>query len=269
MNRSIWRFVQDFKNVEIVKKLGDNDVSYQNVFICKIKGDQKHYVCKIIKRALNPLEFVVPVLMQHNPHFLKLYSFAYNKRGEAAMIFNYIPDGDLYNLINRKNYHFDEATCQKIILSLVNAIHDLHKRQIVHNDIKLENLLYDTKRKRLHICDYGLTQNIGTPCVYDGTTLYYCPEKIAKQPYACLFDWWAIGVVSYEILSSQFPYNTDDYTNEVEPHEMLPLIAQPLPPIENITPIAMDFVTKMLSFDINLRLNSYDKIIKHPFLNNL
>lgn len=267
--------MQELRNTQILEHLNHNDEdSYENVYICKKKGDPKKYVCKVVKEAtFNPYEFVVPILMENNPHFVKMHNFVYNKRGGMFFLMDYVADGDLFDLVKKDGNHFrlDEPLCRRIIFNLVNALHDLHQKRLIHNDVKLENLLFDRKKKkRLYVCDYGLVRVIGTPSVYDGTTVYFSPEKITKQPYNPSFDWWAVGVVAYEILSATYPFDIDEDSeeamNDIEPQDMLLLYSKPLKLIENVSETAMDFVTKMVAFDISNRLSTFDEIIKHPFL---
>ncbi|QOD39966.1 pk-1 [Matsumuraeses phaseoli granulovirus] len=273
-SKSISRVVQDLKNTQVVDKLSDNDEgSYENVYICKKKGDNKRYVCKSINYAsFNPLEFVVPILMRDNPHFMQLHNFVYSDKGDAFIIMDHVADGDLFDLVKRdsEKYFLNEFVCRKILFNLVNALHNLHEKQLIHNDIKLENLLFDRKKKRLFVCDYGLVRAINTPSIYDGTTVYFSPEKITKQPCDPSFDWWAVGVVAYEILSTNYPFDIDEDNEEelngIQPEDMLPLYSKPLEKIKNVSSKAMDFVTKMLTLDINNRLSTYDEIIKHPFM---
>ncbi|APO13887.1 protein kinase 1 [Plodia interpunctella granulovirus] len=270
-NKSILRSVQDLKNITIIKKLNDNDNTYENIHLCKKKGDQKIYVCKTVTRHhFNPYELVVPILMKNNPHYVKLHNFVYNeKTGESYHILDYIPDGDLFELVKSDFFEFDERSSRKLIFTLVNALNDLHKEGLIHNDVKLENLLYQRKRKRLYLCDYGLVRLIGTPGMHDGTSVYFSPEKIRKEPYNPSFDWWAVGVVAYEIMSGNYPFHDEETSEEIcdiEPLDLLPLLSKPLPDTEGISERAKSFLQQMLEFDINNRLNTYDKIIKHPFL---
>lgn len=273
-NKSIARVVADLKNTQILDNLGNNDdSSYDNVYLCRKKGDHKRYVCKVVKKSrFNPLEFGVALLMHNNPHFVKVHNFVYTSVGDAMFIMDYVAGGDLFDLVKKggANHRMDEITCRKIIFTLVNALHDLHLHKIIHNDVKLENVLYDRKKKRAYICDYGLAKAIGTPSCYDGTTVYYSPEKIAKQPHEVSFDWWAVGVITYEILSSNYPFAIDESSEEemynIEPTDMLPLYSKPLELIDNVTDKAMDFVIRMLSLDKSKRLCTYSDIIKHPFM---
>lgn len=284
-NKSISRTVQELKNTTLIGKLSNNDSSYENVYKCQKKGDIKNYVYKTINpKYFNPFEFVVPVLMKDNPHFVPMQNFIYNRNGDIYKIMDHVADGDLFELVKRTKKSFIEHECRKIIFTLVNALNDLHQHRLIHNDIKLENLLYNCTKKRLLLCDYGLVRMIDTPSMYDGTTVYFSPEKIQKQPYNPSFDWWAVGVVAYEMLSGgMYPYHKpdedtmqtddedgdeydDDEITDIEPEDLLPLLLQPLEIIPNVSKKAFDFVSKMLSIDLSKRLSTYDLIVKHPFL---
>lgn len=89
----------------------------------------------------------------------------------------------------------------------------MHKKNIVHRDIKPENILLeskDTKNTALKITDFGfakcydpseggLTETLGSP-------LYMAPEIIKKLPYDCSVDIWALGVLSFIMLSGKPPF---------------------------------------------------------------
>ncbi|AEB00291.1 pk-1 [Clostera anachoreta granulovirus] len=269
-NKSISRFVQNLRNVQILDGVGLDKQSYGNVYICKKKGDPKRYVCKTLRgRNVNPLELSVSLLMKDNPHFIKTHNYVFDG-GEVVMVMDYVPDGDMFDLMKRMDAKLDEDTCRRIVFALVNALHSLHEKHFIHNDVKLENLLYDCHKKRVYVCDYDLVRIIGTPSHHDGTTVYFSPEKIRRLPYEPSFDWWAVGVVTYELLSNKYPFDIDedceDELNSIEPQDMLSLYTKPLDVIEGVSREAMDFVVGMLKLDITDRLNTYDKIIKHPFL---
>ena len=89
----------------------------------------------------------------------------------------------------------------------------MHKKNIVHRDIKPENILMESKDPaniNLKITDFGfakcydpseggLTETLGSP-------LYMAPEIIKKLPYNCMVDLWALGVLSYIMLSGRPPF---------------------------------------------------------------
>jgi len=147
--------------------------------------------------------------------------------------------------------------------------------------MKLENLLYDRSKNKVYICDYGLSVNIGTPSSYDGTYEYFSPEKLKVELNQESFDWWAVGVVAYEILSRKYPYDelekrkkndqsssgsSSSSQDDFNPEELLKYQRSKLPTIKRVSPVANDFVQQMLCYDYTKRLHSYNSIMRHPFL---
>lgn len=276
-NKSIVRAVQNLQTLEVVGKLNSDDESYENINILKKKDSTQMYVQKVVaKRKFSFLEAHVHQIMRNNSHYITLHHMVYQP-DNIFLVMDFIKDGDLYDLVKNSKFRIDENKCRKLVLQLVNALNELHKHQIIHNDVKLENLLYSREKHKIYVCDYGLVHIIGTPSLYDGTSVYFSPEKIKEEPNQPSFDWWAVGIVTFEILSGRYPYKlnedeTKDFDtnsgdlNNVDPIELLPHLSRKLPKIKNASATANDFVQKMLCFDISKRLHSYNDIIRHPFL---
>jgi serine/threonine protein kinase len=267
-NKSITKAVQYLQTLEVVGKLNSDDDSYENIYLLKKKDGSQMYVQKCVhKRKFSHLEPYVHEIMKHNSHFITLHNVVCTPE-QVFLTMDFIKDGDLYDLIKNSNFRIDESKCRKLILQLVNALNELHKHQIVHNDVKLENLLYSREKHKIYVCDYGLVHIIGTPSLYDGTTVYFSPEKIKEEPNQPSFDWWAVGIVAYEILDGDYPYRDKDGgdMNDVDPLDLLTYQSRKLPKIKNASATANDFIQKMLCFDVSKRLHSYNDIIRHPFL---
>ncbi|AAG27304.1 PxORF6 peptide [Plutella xylostella granulovirus] len=270
-NKSISQCVEYLKNLEVVGKLNDGeDTSYENIYLIKKKDSNQVYVQKIVnKKIFTFLELYVHEIMKHNSHFVTLHNVVHLP-DTTFWTMDFIKDGDLFEIVKNDIYKITEKQCKKLMLQLVNAIHELHKHQIIHNDIKLENLLYNREKQKIYICDYGLVHIMNTPSTHDGTNVYFSPEKIKGEPYQAAFDWWAVGVVTYEILTGKYPYVVDgdeDNCNDIEPEELLKHLSKSIPKIRNVSPAANDFVQSMLRFDMSKRLCTYNDIIRHPFLN--
>lgn len=278
-NKSIALVQNYLNNLEIVRKLND-DNSYENIYLIKNKTDDKLYVQKIVaEKKVSFLELHVHYVMRDNPHYIKMYDVFYVPDC-MFWTMQYIPDGDLYNMIHYSTFKFEEKKARKLIFQLVNALNDLHAHRIIHNDMKLENLLYDRSKNKVYICDYGLSVNIDTPSSYDGTYEYFSPEKIKFELNQESFDWWAVGVVAYEILSRKYPYdelesrkknqvmqsNSSSSNDNFDPEELLKCQRKKLPKIKRVSPVANDFVQQMLCYDYTKRLHSYNSIMRHPFL---
>lgn len=289
-NKSIIVAQKYLSDVEIVGKLNESDEnSYENIYLIKNKKDKRLYVQKVVSDdKFSFFELHVHDIMRDNSHYIKLYDMIHVP-GCTFWTMEYIPDGDLFDLIKNSAFRIEETKARKLVFQLVNALNDLHTHRIIHNDVKLENLLYNRKKHKVYICDYGLSHNIDTPSSYDGTYVYFSPEKIKHEYNQVSFDWWAVGIVTYEILSRKYPYkifnqprevkhlslrkkssknsssSADDF-EDIEPEELLKYQRNKLRKIRRVSPVANDFVQQMLCFDYTKRLNSYNSIMRHPFL---
>lgn len=88
------------------------------------------------------------------------------------------------------------------------AIGYLHSKKIIHRDLKLENILVD-QYGYLKIIDYGLAKilkNNEEATSFCGTPEYIAPELVNKQAYDKNVDWWAVGVLIYEMLIGVTPF---------------------------------------------------------------
>lgn len=123
----------------------------------------------------------------------------------SYIYFKYYNIQDLLNfsILNNRNklelYFFNK----KIITQLLNVVYFLHKNNIVHRDIKIDNILYDEMRNKIYLCDYEYC----TDNIYDnhlvGTSCYSPPEiqnRTRNINYKKV-DIWCLGIVFFIILS--------------------------------------------------------------------
>ncbi|MFA6741306.1 MAG: serine/threonine-protein kinase [Arcobacteraceae bacterium] len=118
----------------------------------------------------------------------------------------YYPNGNLRNQI-RKDIPYD--TCIKMFLDLLNGLEILHTR-IIHRDLKPENILIDNDNNLL-ITDFGLAKFINEKTKTrsfkgGGTYPYMSPECWLMQENQIQMDIYSLGIIFYEILTSEFPF---------------------------------------------------------------
>ena len=119
------------------------------------------------------------------------------------MLFEYISGGELFSRL-RKDGRFANDVALFYATEILLAIQYLHKRDIVYRDLKPENLLID-KYGHIKITDFGFAKRIENNRTFTlcGTPEYLAPEIIkgSKVGYGKSVDWWAIGILIFEMLS--------------------------------------------------------------------
>ncbi|KAM9954477.1 hypothetical protein ACTFIR_012908 [Dictyostelium discoideum] len=113
----------------------------------------------------------------------------------------------------------EEHEAKNIIAQIVNGLEFIHSCGIIHRDLKLDNLIFD-KNGIIKIVDFGFSE-IGftgdngennnnkknkknKKCL--GTPFYMSPEVIKNSGYGKTVDWWALGIIIFEMLSGQPPF---------------------------------------------------------------
>lgn len=115
----------------------------------------------------------------------------------------------------------DEREVTIVAEQILRGVAYLHKRGICHRDLKMENILYESKKKdsTIRLIDFGLSHTydrIDQKQKYVGAAYTLSPEVLARQPYTEKSDVWSIGVIIWILIAGDFPFirNYDDLKNE-------------------------------------------------------
>ncbi|XP_063067074.1 citron rho-interacting kinase isoform X3 [Engraulis encrasicolus] len=150
---------------------------------------------------------------------------AFQDQDSVYLVMEYLPGGDLMGLMNRYEEQFDEAMAQFYLAELVQAIHTVHLMGYVHRDVKPENVLID-RTGHIKLADFGsaarLTTNktVGSAKLPPGTQDFLSPEVLAtlsggQASYGVECDWWALGVIAYEMIYMKSPFTDGTATKTI------------------------------------------------------
>ena len=159
-------------------------------------------------RTWKRIELEIKLMAQcHHPNIVRMFeSVILPKRIHIVM--EYISGTNLSDLVKTKG-KVSERYAQSIFEQIVCAVSYLHKRNIVHRDIKLENILYD-ELETIKIVDFGFSvvcEERRRLHLFCGTPSYMAPELVSRTPYVGKpVDCWSLGVLLYTLLCGRFPF---------------------------------------------------------------
>ncbi|EAY19611.1 protein kinase, putative [Trichomonas vaginalis G3] len=136
------------------------------------------------------------------------------------VIQEYCSGGEMFTKV-RTGPNIRESEIIRYSLQIISAINYLHTRNIMHRDIKLENIVLDNNGDA-KIIDFGLSEvvndvNLKTHC---GTLIYMAPEMLSQRQFdGKAVDIWAIGICIYAMVTRTFPWKST--TDEELLHEII------------------------------------------------
>lgn len=116
-----------------------------------------------------------------------------------------------------------KTDAERIMHDISKALHYIHARNLVHNDIKPSNILYSAERGAA-LCDFGLSTNKKTPLTTGGTPYYVPPEFIGAKQRGTPSDIWALGITMLYVLG-KIPY-PDARATRAHPRRLYWMIAE-------------------------------------------
>lgn len=173
---------------------------------------EAHYALKSIHlNRLNDLLYInelkneIEIMKRlDHPHISKLVE-TYEDHGSMYLILELCSGGDLYS---RDPYTEDQAA--RIIGSILSAVDFMHEHDIIHRDLKYENILFanESPTAEIKIIDFGLSKMYSpSQRLQEGVgTVYTMAPEVLKGDYNNKADVWAVGVLAYMLLSSQMPF---------------------------------------------------------------
>jgi serine/threonine protein kinase len=254
----------------LIKELGIG--SFGRVLLVQHKITQAMYAIKAIDKRntaniqekpyfRREIEIMYRV---HHPNVVKLFGH-FEDANYCYFIMEYIPGGNVYNLVPKNGYRtVSTKTIVSIMKDVICATYFLHHMHppIIHRDIKPENVVLD-KNMVAKLTDFGWSNYVPgdyskrtTVC---GTPIYLAPEIINNQGHDEKVDIWCIGVLMFELMVGSSPFQGND-VNTVKYNIRMLNIKWPT----KMDRDAADLISRILKYNPEERI-SLEQMLLHPF----
>jgi protein kinase N len=253
---------------------------FGEVYLVECKQDNKYYAIKminkkqmiqqdltrIVKTEQKVFELISDDVNNQNktcPFLVNLLT-CFQTLEHVCFVMDYASGGDLItSLLKENNYPLSRVRFYSACIVL--GLEYLHNKKILYRDLKLDNLLI-TSDGYLKIADFGISKTdfklndrTNTFC---GTDEYMAPEILNYQSYSRAVDWWALGIVVYEMFVGKMPFANKYQRCTKDPMFPAYLLQE-----------SKSFISKLLEKKEILRLgssnNDAEDVKKHAFFKNL
>lgn len=245
--------------------------TFARVFLAQDVNDNEYYALKVMKIKdmikMNQVQHINSerrILVDCDCPFIAKCYWTFRNSSCVFMLFEYLPGGELFTFL-RNNTKFTSTNARFYAAEIVLALEYLHEKDIVYRDLKPENVLLDEKG-HVKLTDFGFAKELSdmtwTLC---GTPEYIAPEVIQNKGHNFSVDWWALGILIFEMLVGIPPFTDESqfgtYKKILEGHIIWPKILE--------DKIEQDLISKLLDPDRTARLGGAkrgaDEIKSHPW----
>ncbi|XP_008234378.2 PREDICTED: probable serine/threonine protein kinase IRE [Prunus mume] len=235
--------IEDF---EIIKPISRG--AFGRVFLARKRATGDSFAIKVLKKAdmirKNAVESILEerniLILVRNPFVVRFF-YSFTCRENLYLVMEYLNGGDLYSLLRNLGC-LDEDMAKVYIAEVVLALEYLHSLNVVHRDLKPDNLLIG-QDGHIKLTDFGLskvglissTDDLSGPSVSDtgflrddepktqpssertqrqkhsvvGTPDYLAPEILLGMGHSATADWWSVGAILFELLVGLPPFNAE------------------------------------------------------------
>ena len=248
------------------KIMEENSLTSDIVAIKKIKMeniDQKSF--KLINDEINIMQKIKNCKIKC-PNIINCFDI-FEEFDFIYLVLEYCDNGDLSKIIGKP---IKEQIVKYYFSQIINALYFLCENNIIHRDIKPKNILLKNNKKDLVLCDFGFAriksssmQRVNTIC---GSPLYMAPELLEEKSYTEIVDIWAIGMILYEMIYGEHPYNKCKDLEDLKEFSKKDIM---IPPKNNfnkdVSNDCIDLMQRMLNKEEKDRI-TLSNLFKHPWI---
>ena len=276
---------------DLIKVLGRG--SYAKVLMVEYKKTKRVYALKVIKKEMfvsiddddeNEIDWVHSEKMvferaTNHPFLVGLHS-CFQTPERLFFVIEFVQGGDLTYLMQCQS-RLPEKQAQFYAAELSLALNFLHVKGIIYRDLKLDNILLDHEG-HIKLTDFGMCKVNLSPGekanTFCGTPNYMAPEILQGEEYSFSVDWWALGVVLFEMLAGRSPFQssakTDNLDQDTEDYIFELIKTRPVRPPRSLSAKACAMLKGFLNQNPEERLgchpdHGFQEIMDHPFFKNL
>ena len=203
------------KRYTFLKPLGQG--SYGTAWLAKDTVTGKTLVFKEISKASSSRadfkrELRYSKYLSRHPNIVTTHDTAYETQSSYLMVQDYASGGDLFDAIELE-MGLEESTAKKYVHQICRAVEFMHSKDLVHGDIKPENIVLSNKEgSSVQLIDLGMTQKVGTHVPKVCGSIPYIPPEICTASDEVSFfvdtscDVWSVGIVLFCMLTGSFPW---------------------------------------------------------------
>lgn len=247
------------------------------------KGQERHeFALKCQNLSVKGMEKIIRGEIQAmeklcHPFIGTLYH-NYDSKTSIDMLLGLVPGGELWDVIHKENEEtgewlsgIPESHAQFYAFVVADTLSFIHGQQYIFRDLKPENILIDADGYPI-IVDFGFAKHCpGKTFTFCGTPNYVAPEIIKNAGHDAAADWWALGIVIYEMISGENPFYFDDMEQMALFKAICDEDGEPLP--KNFSKSVRDLVDQLLVKDQSKRLGSLkgkgQDVLNHAFFKGL